>query len=62
MGFVSLKVFNAMGTVVASLLNEHKPKGDNSVGWNAAGLADGIYFFRLQSGLFSCNKKLIKQK
>jgi hypothetical protein len=61
-GFVSLKVFDSMGTEVASLVNEHKPKGDYSIGWNATGLAEGIYFCRLQSGTFSETKKLVLQK
>jgi hypothetical protein len=60
--FVSIKVFNAMGTEVARLVNEKKPKGDYSVDWNATGLADGIYFCRLQSGTFSEIKKLVLQK
>jgi len=61
-GLVSLKVFNAMGTEVASLVNEKKPKGDYSVEWNATGLADGIYLCRLQSATFSETKKLVLQK
>ena len=61
-GFVSLKVFNAMGTEVASLVNEQKPKGDYSIKWNASGLAEGIYFCRLQAGKFMDTKKLVLQK
>jgi len=61
-GFISLKVFDAMGTEVATLINERKPAGDYSIDWNAIGLADGIYFCRLQSGTFSETKKLVLQK
>jgi hypothetical protein len=61
-GFVSIKVFNAMGTEVASRVNEKRPKGDYSIEWNATGLASGIYFCRLQSGTFFETKKLVLQK
>lgn len=61
-GFVSLKVFDAMGTEVACLVKERKPSGDYSIEWNATGLADGIYFCRLQTGLISETKKLVLQK
>jgi hypothetical protein len=61
-GFVSLKVFNAMGTEVATLVNDKKAVGECSIDWNAVGLAEGIYFCRLQSGTFSYTKKLVLQK
>jgi len=61
-GFVSLKVFNAVGIEVASLVNEKKAAGEYSVEWNAAGLASGIYFCRMQAGLIIETRKLILQK
>ena len=61
-GFISLKVFNALGTEVASLVNEKKAAGEYAVELNAAGLSGGIYFCRLQAGLILETKKLILQK
>jgi len=61
-GFISLKVFDAMGTEVATLINERKPAGDYSTEWNASGFADGIYFCRLQNGSNIEVKKMILQK
>lgn len=61
-GFISLKVFNALGTEVASLVNEKKATGEYTSELNAAGLSDGIYFCRLQAGLITDTKKLIKRK
>jgi len=49
-GFVSLKVFDAMGTEVACLVNERNPVGDYSIDWNASGMANGIYLCKLQLG------------
>jgi hypothetical protein len=61
-GFISLKIFDAMGIEVASLVNEKKPSGEYSVDWKALGLTSGIYFCRLQAGSFVNTKKFILQK
>jgi hypothetical protein len=61
-GIVSLKIFNAMGTEVASLVNKQMPKGEYSIDWNATGLANGIYICRLQAGKISDTQKLVLQK
>jgi formylglycine-generating enzyme required for sulfatase activity len=61
-GFVSLKVFDAMGNQVTSLVNEQKPSGDYLIEWNAAGFKSGIYFCKLQTGKFSEAKKMLLLK
>lgn len=61
-GLVSLKVFNATGTEVASLVYERKSVGEYSIEWDAAGFGSGIYFCRMQAGKFMDTKKLIIQK
>jgi hypothetical protein len=61
-GYVTVKVFDAIGTEVATLVNEQKAVGEFTVMWNAATLSDGIYFCRLQEGLISETRKLILQK
>ena len=59
-GFVSLKVFDAMGIEVASLVNEQKPAGDYSVEWNTVTGDSGIYFCKLQNGsCFEVKKMLL---
>lgn len=66
-GHVTLKVFNLLGTEVASLVNEQKDTGIFSVNWNAAGLSSGMYLYRLsvtsEKGiLFDQTKKLMLLK
>ncbi len=61
-GFVSLKVYDALGREVTTLVNEVKPAGNYLVNFNAAGLASGIYFYRLQAGGFTQNHKMILLK
>jgi hypothetical protein len=46
---VSLRVFNALGQEVASLVNEQKSAGTYQLQWNA-NVPSGIYFYRLQAG------------
>jgi hypothetical protein len=58
-GFVSLKVFDVMGTEVASLMNEKKAVGDYSIDWNAAEPKNGIYFCKLQNGSLTEVRKML---
>lgn len=57
--FVSLKVYNLIGQEVASLVNDFRASGMHSVQFNAAGLASGMYLYRIQSGQFSQTKKFV---
>ena len=56
---VSLKIFNTLGQVVATLVNERMDAGYNQVQWNASNVPSGIYFYRLQAGEFLETKKMI---
>jgi len=57
--FVSLKVFDALGRQVASLVNEELPAGRYTQQWDAAGLPSGMYYYRLQTGSYAETKKLV---
>jgi len=57
--FVSLKIFDALGREVGTLLNEELSVGIYSKQWDASGLPSGVYFYRLQAGSFIETKKLI---
>lgn len=56
--FVSLKVYNILGSEVATLVNENKSAGSYNVTFDASNLASGIYLYKIQSGNFSAVKKL----
>jgi hypothetical protein len=45
--FVVLKVFDALGREVSVLVSEELAAGSYTRQWNAAGLASGVYFYRL---------------
>ncbi len=61
-GYVSLKVYDILGREVAALVNEQKNPGRYSVNFNAAGLASGIYIYRLTAGTYSASRKLVLLK
>jgi hypothetical protein len=55
---VSLKVYNSLGQEVASLVDEARPAGQYVAVWNAAGMASGVYFCRLQAGSYIETKRM----
>jgi hypothetical protein len=61
-GQVKLNVYSVTGKLVASLVDEYKTAGNYTVNFNAANLASGVYFYRLLSGSFVENKKMILLK
>jgi hypothetical protein len=60
--FVSLKIYDLIGREVATLVSEKLSAGNHSRQWNAANMASGIYFYRLQADLFAETKKLVLLK
>ncbi|HLG33070.1 MAG TPA: carboxypeptidase regulatory-like domain-containing protein [Ignavibacteriaceae bacterium] len=62
--FVTLKVYDVLGSEVAILVNEEIQAGDYEIEFNAAGLTSGIYFYKLTAGspqgqAFAETKKMI---
>jgi spore germination protein YaaH len=49
-GFVNLKIFDALGRDIATVVNELKEPGSYLVRWNASGVPSGVYFCRLTVG------------
>lgn len=58
-GYVSLKIFNTLGQVVATLVDGIQTAGYRSAAFNATHLPSGVYFYRLQAGKFVDVKKMI---
>ncbi|MCH8032514.1 MAG: T9SS type A sorting domain-containing protein [Bacteroidetes bacterium] len=61
-GFVSFKVYDVLGSEVATLVNDEKPAGSYEVKFSATGLPSGIYFYKLQTESFIETKKMILLK
>ena len=61
-GFVTLKVYDAMGKEIRTLLNEKMDAGEYETTFNAEGISSGIYFYKIQSGDFSETRKMLLVK
>ena len=59
---VTLKIFNALGEEVATLLQEKRAAGKHHLAWNAANLASGVYMYRLEGEGFVETKRLVLMK
>ena len=59
---MKLTMFNVPGQEVATLVNENKPAGSYTVSFNGSRLASGLYFYRLQAGIFVEMKQLVVLK
>ncbi|MHB1048795.1 MAG: S8/S53 family peptidase [Bacteroidota bacterium] len=60
--FVTLKVYDILGKEVATLVNGFQTRNRHEVTFSGAGLASGVYFYRLQTALFSEVKKMVLVK
>jgi hypothetical protein len=58
-GFVSLKVYDILGNEVATLVNEVQQPGQYEVVFDAAGLASGVYIYRIQTAAYIDTRKMI---
>ncbi|MFO7524098.1 MAG: T9SS type A sorting domain-containing protein [Ignavibacteriaceae bacterium] len=61
-GYVSLKVYDVLGSEVATLVNGYKNANSYEIEFNASGLASGIYFYSLNAGAYYETKKMILTK
>lgn len=61
-GFVTLKVYDVLGNLVKTLVNQYQTKGRYDINFNADNLATGVYLYRLQSGSFVSTKKMLLLK
>lgn len=56
---VQLKIFNSLGQLVETLVDNYQAKGSYKIEFNAEGLSSGIYVAQLTAGKFSRNIKML---
>jgi glucose/arabinose dehydrogenase len=61
-GFVTIKIFDALGNEATVLVNSSTPAGDYEVTWQAEGFASGIYFYKMEVDGQSVEKKMVLLK
>ncbi len=59
---VTLKVFDLLGREVAILLDGNIESGNHEINFNADGLSNGIYYYRLTIGNYCATKILVVHK
>ncbi len=58
-GLVTMKIYDALGKEVMTLVNETKQAGNYEVEFNGSNLASGAYFYRIESGEFTSIKRMM---
>ena len=61
-GCVSIKIYDALGREVRTLVNEAKEKGSYKAYFNASSLPSGLYFYTMKAGNYTSTKKMMLVK
>jgi hypothetical protein len=59
---ITLKVYDALGREVATLVDQEKTAGSYQATVDGSRFASGVYFYRIEAGTFSQTKKLLLVK
>ncbi len=63
-GIVEIKIYNLLGKLVRTLLNEHKRAGEYSIVWDGKDdfgrlVASGNYYYQFKAAEFQSTKKML---
>jgi hypothetical protein len=66
-GSVSIDIYNVKGQLVKHLVNGEMTAGKHSIVWNGRddnnhAVSSGVYFYKMNSGIYSSTKKMIMMK
>ena len=57
-----MKIYDLLGKVVATLVDEKLSPGKYKVEFDGSGLTSGVYFYRLNAGEFTDTKRMMLVK
>jgi N-acetylneuraminic acid mutarotase len=60
--YVTLRVYNVLGSEVATLVDAYKEAGFYTARWDARDVASGVYFYNIWAGDFKATKKMVMLK
>ena len=58
-GIVTLKIYNAIGEEVTTIVNEVKQPGNYEATFDTEDFTSGVYFYRIQAGSFVQTRKMV---
>ncbi len=61
-GIVTLKIYDVLGRIVGTLVNQYQAKGKYDINFNSNNLSSGIYFYQLNAGSFNSTRKMLLLK
>jgi hypothetical protein len=61
-GFTSLKIYDVLGNEIDVLMNKEIAAGNHKINFDAAALSSGMYIYKLRTGNYVENKKMILMK
>ena len=56
---VSIVVYDVLGRIISTLVNEEKPKGNYSIDFDGSGLSSGIYYYQMKVNDFVDTRKMM---
>ncbi len=59
---VRMDIFNSVGQLVQTVMNEQRSAGKHTVRFNASGLSSGVYLYKITTDNFSQTKKMLLVK
>jgi len=59
---VSVKVFDVLGNLITTLVNQNQEAGNYKINFNSGGLSNGVYFYKIQAGSFIAINKMLLLK
>ena len=60
--FVTLKIYDVLGSEIAQIINERRSAGTYQVEFNASSLNTGVYYYTLTAGSYTETKKMMLMK
>lgn len=60
--WVVLEIYNSLGQKIRTIVNELQPPGNYKMQFEASHLPSGVYYYRIQAGHFSNQKKMLLVK
>ncbi len=60
--FTILKIYDALGREIETLVNEQLNPGTYEAGWNASNCTSGVYFYKLSAGDYTDTRRMVLLK